>query len=276
MIKNRKRILTVIFSLCLSICVALGLVACKKENTQPQQSNFSFTQQDFTLVLGDKKQLTVTGDNPVWSTSNASVVTVDENGLLTSVALGTAEIAVKCGADEGKCVVTVVLSSTIPTVQMDERARTLHIGTTYTLSPNLTYKNEVLTDGFVYATSNEQVVTVSQTGEVTAVGYGTAEISIAWSYRGYTDVTRISFSVIEPIALESNEKALDLVVDTLTDGAANELENADLGDVFGIALDEAPGDVGVREASAPRAEDGKAKTKPPKKRKKTPHASVKT
>ena len=39
---------------------------------------------------------------------------------------------------------------------------------------------------------------------------------------------------IDPDAIVSAE-----VVDTLTDGAANELENADLGDVFGIALDEA-------------------------------------
>ena len=39
---------------------------------------------------------------------------------------------------------------------------------------------------------------------------------------------------IDPDSIVSAE-----VVDTLTDGAANELENADLGDVFGIALDEA-------------------------------------
>ena len=46
------------------------------------------------------------------------------------------------------------------------------------------------------------------------------------------------------------------VVDTLTDGAANELENADLGDMFGIALDEAPDDGGANASSArsePRA-----------------------
>ena len=43
---------------------------------------------------------------------------------------------------------------------------------------------------------------------------------------------------INPDSIVSTE-----VVDTLTDGAANELENADLGDVFGIALDEADPDV---------------------------------
>ena len=74
---------------------------------------------------------------------------------------------------------------------------------------------------------------------------------------------------IDPDSIVSTE-----VVDTLTDGAANELENADLGDVFGIALDETSGDVGVREASAPRAEDGKATKKPPKGRKKAPKPDV--
>ena len=43
---------------------------------------------------------------------------------------------------------------------------------------------------------------------------------------------------INPDSIISTE-----VVDTLTDGAANELENADLGDVFGIALDEANPDI---------------------------------
>ena len=241
MIKNRKRILAVIFSLFLLACLALGFIACKEDDTQQtQKDNFSFTQQDFTLVLGDKKQLSVTGDNPVWSTSNEEVVTIDENGLVTSVALGTAEITVKCGANQGKCVVTVVLSSTIPTVQMDTRARTLHIDTTYTLFPNLVYKDEVMTDGFVFESSNSQVVTVSQTGEVTAVGYGTAEVFITWSYRGYTDVTKISFSVIEAITLELTEKTLDLVVDTLTDTSVNKTQavvNVKNYSIAGVAQD---------------------------------------
>lgn len=226
MIKSQKKLLTVIFSLVLFVCALFGAVACKEEETQPQTSEFSFTQQDFTLILGDNKQLAVKGDNPVWSSSDEAIVTVDENGLVTSVALGSAEITVKCGKDEGKCLVTVVLSSIIPTVQMDERARALDINTSYTLAPSLVYKDEVLTDGFVFASSNSQVVTVSQSGEVTAVGYGTAEISISWNYRGYTDTTKISFTVKEPITLVLNEKTLDLVVDTLTTTSENKMQSA--------------------------------------------------
>lgn len=75
---------------------------------------------------------------------------------------------------------------------------------------------------------------------------------------------------INPDSIVSTE-----VVDTLTDGAANELENADLGDVFGIALDEAPGDVGVRGAPpALPTGGGMAKTKPPKEREKRPDPDV--
>lgn len=42
---------------------------------------------------------------------------------------------------------------------------------------------------------------------------------------------------IDPASIVSAD-----VVDTLTEGASNELENADLGDVFGIALDDMSGD----------------------------------
>ena len=75
---------------------------------------------------------------------------------------------------------------------------------------------------------------------------------------------------INPDSIVSTE-----VVDTLTDGAANELDNADLGDVFGIALDEAPGDVGVRGAPpALPTGGGMVTTKPPKNRKKKPDPDV--
>ena len=46
------------------------------------------------------------------------------------------------------------------------------------------------------------------------------------------------------------------VVDTLTDGASNELENADLGDVFGIALD----DVGENEFRNKKVKRGKKRS----------------
>lgn len=73
---------------------------------------------------------------------------------------------------------------------------------------------------------------------------------------------------IDPDSIVSTE-----VVDTLTDGAANELENADLGDVFGIALDETEEPAHAGRETLP--EVGRAvSTKPPKGRKKTPHADV--
>lgn len=74
---------------------------------------------------------------------------------------------------------------------------------------------------------------------------------------------------IDPDSIVSTE-----VVDTLTDGAANELGNADLGDVFGIALDETSGDGGERSAPVPPAGGRVAAEKSPKERKKKPTRDV--
>ena len=43
----------------------------------------------------------------VWSSSDTSVVTVDQNGLLTAVKKGTAICSVSCGKDTARCVITV-------------------------------------------------------------------------------------------------------------------------------------------------------------------------
>jgi len=77
-------------------------------------TGITLSQAEATLTEGESLTLTATvaPDNATdkavtWSSSNAAVATVDDNGKVTAVAEGTATITAKAGDKEATCVVTV-------------------------------------------------------------------------------------------------------------------------------------------------------------------------
>lgn len=73
------------------------------------------------VYKGDQFQLTVLKDpidaidelSPVWSSSDESVVTVDQNGLVTATGVGTATIKVESNGFEATCEVTINVMATV-------------------------------------------------------------------------------------------------------------------------------------------------------------------
>ena len=124
-----------------------------------------------------------TNQNVTWESSDTKVVTVD-NGLVTAVAEGTATITVTT-ADGGKtatCEVTVTQPAKTPvtSVTLDKTSLTLDVGGSDTLA--VTVKPDNATNKAVtWSSSNENVATVDQNGNVKAVGAGTAIITAAAS-----------------------------------------------------------------------------------------------
>ena len=139
---------------------------------------------ELTLKVGEKETLTATvsptdADNKAvtWTSSDESVVTVDENGKVTAVGVGTATITVttKDGEYTAICEVTVeeTTSSDEPSVTLDATNKTLEVGDTTTLTATVTPEDATVT----WTSSDESVVTVDENGKVTAVGEGTATIT---------------------------------------------------------------------------------------------------
>ena len=63
-----------------------------------------------TVEIGLAQQLAIEGSKgyaAVWSSTDESVVTVDENGVLIGVKEGTAVITARLGSREFSCTVTV-------------------------------------------------------------------------------------------------------------------------------------------------------------------------
>ena len=140
-----------------------------------------------SLVEGTTGSLTATvapenaTDTTVtWASDNPSVAAVDQSGKITAVSEGTATITATANGDSTKaatCTVTVKPDS-VPaeSVTLNKTALTLEIGDTATLTATITPADT--TDQPVWSSSDESVVTVDQSGKITAVGRGEATVTV--------------------------------------------------------------------------------------------------
>ena len=133
-----------------------------------------------TLKKNDKKQLSINvtpedfTDDVNWKSSNTDVATVDENGLITAKAGGTAIIKVTVGELSLSCEVTV--EQPIEKIWLNEYSLKLDGDGQYQLTaevgPDNANNKEV-----TWTSSDTKIATVDQKGMVKAVSKGTATIT---------------------------------------------------------------------------------------------------
>ncbi len=141
------------------------------------------TPEAVSLVEGDATTLTtektdIASDAEViWTSSDTSVATVDENGKVTAVSEGTATITATCEGAEDSAVVTVTAKTDVanPAIKVIPEAVSLVEGDSFNLTVE---KTDLDADAVViWTSSNTSVATVDASGHVTAVGEGTATIT---------------------------------------------------------------------------------------------------
>lgn len=139
----------------------------------------------------------------VWTSSDEAVATVDGDGLVTAVGAGTTEIKVSA-ADvnlSSSCLVTVVVPATGITAP---EQLNLVLNGQNTASLNAMATPEDATDVVLtYVSSDEKVATVDETGMVTAVGNGEADITISLTqtFPASTGETATAETSSQPVAL---------------------------------------------------------------------------
>ena len=119
-----------------------------------------------------------------WSSDNEAAATVDQLGKVTAVAAGVANIKVTDGVNEFTCVVSVAEGQSVPDiflVSVSPVSATLDKanGGEYpdTLTLNVTLSGEGECE-LQYSTDNENVATVDEYGNITALAAGTAVITV--------------------------------------------------------------------------------------------------
>lgn len=123
-----------------------------------------------TTVTPSNAEYTLT-----WSISDNSIATVYQNGMITGKSVGYADLKVK--ADNGvyaMCRVSVYRPT--PTNVNMKSSLAMNVGDTYTLSPIVYPTNSKYT--LTWTSSDSNIATVSNSGEVTAKSAGTANIIV--------------------------------------------------------------------------------------------------
>lgn len=138
-----------------------------------------------SLGVGNSLQLTAviapntaTDKSLIWTTSNAAVAVVNQNGLVTGVSAGTANITAKTklGEKVASCAVTVAAVATSGVV-LDKDAASVAAGQTLQLNAVVAPANATNKD-LTWSSDTAAVATVSDEGLVTAVAQGTAVITV--------------------------------------------------------------------------------------------------
>lgn len=136
-----------------------------------------------TVNKGNTKTLTAT-KNPTdttdttpitWKSSNEAVATVDSNGKVIAVGVGTATITATCKNYSDTSTVTV--DNPLKGLKLDKTAETVARGGVVQLTATKNPTDTTDTNPITWKSSNEAVATVDSNGKVTAVGIGNAAIT---------------------------------------------------------------------------------------------------
>ena len=154
-----------------STLVCFGVAACgggngNQSSVRQEQIKITAADSKTNLILGETVQLTATNAEGVkWESEKPEIATVNDSGLVTSVAVGSTKItASKDGYRTGSITIKVDLE----TIQVTASANSVVKGETITVQANK--------EGVTWTSSNESVATVAN-GVVTGVNFGTATIS---------------------------------------------------------------------------------------------------
>lgn len=187
-------------------------------NTSSVQT-ISLNAETLQLAAGESKKLEATvlpedamDKSLVWTSSDMSIVSVNGEGVVTANWAGKAVITVASVSNPdvtATCKVTVLPHAT--SVTLNKTNLSLYgIGSTYQLEANV-MPFEAYDKSMTWASSDESVCTVSQSGLVTSIGVGKATITVTTVDGGLTATCNVTVSI--PLeAITFYEETLQLVV----------------------------------------------------------------
>jgi uncharacterized protein YjdB len=134
-----------------------------------------------SATMRDAGGNTLGGRSVAWSSSNTSIATVNGAGVVTAVAVGSAQIIATSEGVNGNATLTVSATPSAPvaSVSVSLASSSLNAGqTTQATATTRDANNNVLTGrAMAWSSSNTAVATVNSSGLVTAVAAGTAQIT---------------------------------------------------------------------------------------------------
>ena len=194
-----KKFITFVLAVCLAATCAFSLTACGGQsgtnggtnngtggNQGGGETGGKTTPVAVTAVELDATEKTLTVDDTFtltaaikpasatdktvsWSSSDGNVATVSEKGLVTAVAVGTADITVKSNSDESKTAVCHITVNPKPVpatgMTLNKTSLKLWVDEEYQLEPVFSPDNAIKRE-VEWSSENPEVVTVDESGKV--------------------------------------------------------------------------------------------------------------
>ena len=209
-----KKILSIALLLC-------ALCACKKtpiDNTIPVDS-VSLNQNEAEMLVGETLQLqaqvlpsNATDKSVTWVSTNKSVATVSDEGLVTAVGKGATNISASAGGKNANCVVIVTESGGpvvhVESISLNKETASLEVGGTLALTATVLPENAA-NKKVLWKSTNPEIAEVDQAGNVTAVSSGTVTITATTSDGGKVAACEVTvtaaFIPVESVTFDLDE-----------------------------------------------------------------------
>ena len=209
----------IIKTLCIAGLLALAIVGCKKPHQEVQVTIRLNKELITSLPVGCEQTLVATVKpegidvTVIWSSDNEKVVVVNDEGVVTGVAQGTAVITAK--ADDAVATCKVTVTAVKPTkIELSSRTLELTVGTEHALEVRFTPENAVA-DDITWNTTDDKVVTVKD-GLVKAVAKGDATITVKCNDGELAAACKVKVieenTVIRPEGIAVTPKSMELKV----------------------------------------------------------------
>ncbi len=211
--KKMKKLATALLALSCIFAVG-GLTACEDDGKSSSSSSTGIEVEldklAVTMKVGDKEQIeaTVVGAEGVtYSSSNTAVATVDQEGNITAVGLGKAEITATSGGVTAVCKVTVI-NIAVTDVAFRYEEVSVSIGSQKALNaiitPLIATNKEV-----TFTSSAPEIATVDTKGVVTGVAEGETTVTVTTADGGKTATCSVKVGkAVESIAFDVQEITL--------------------------------------------------------------------
>ena len=191
------------------------------DNNTIYPSSISFNKDKLYLVKNNKTRLetiftpnNTTYKTLTWTSSNKDIIEVSQNGEITAISKGTATITATTPNNKvATCEVNVYDTEILPTsISLNYSKLTLDIGNVDILTPTISPINSTNTN-VTFTSSNQNIATVNEKGEVTAISKGTATITAkTTNNKEATCIVTVKEKdvLVNSISLDKTEEVLEI------------------------------------------------------------------
>lgn len=196
--KMKKELRPFNFLLTLMYLFIFGIIGFFGYKLWLQKQEFYLSKNTINLALGHyyEEQITVKekvdkNTNYTWESDNSSIATVDENGKITGVKAGTANIKVTNKKTKATNTVMVkVIDVVYKKFEIQQTERVVYMGNTFTIKPKVN-DQESLTVNYIWTNSNPKIATVTEAGLVTPKTPGRTTITVSVPNTKFKDTITI-------------------------------------------------------------------------------------